>query len=70
MSKNKINSFKLGRSIAQIVPFSQPNKETTTRTKRDIHNKVGNNNASNSDSKDCCFNLMDLIYFVTSQSKS
>ena len=59
MSKNKNNIFKLGRSIAQST-ISVTNKETTTRTKRDNHNKAGNNYGNNSDSKDCCFSLMDL----------
>ena len=35
-----------------------------TRTKRDNHYQTGNNNGNNSDSKDSCFNLMDLRLFL------
>jgi hypothetical protein len=65
---NKNNTFKLSRSIAQLVPFHLPLKKEERRqtTKRDIHNKVGNNNGNNSDSKDCCFNLMDLRSYLIS----
>jgi hypothetical protein len=55
---NKNNTFKLGRSIAQIAPFHRiPIKK---QQHRDNHNEVGNNNGNNSDSKDCCFNVMEL----------
>jgi hypothetical protein len=40
--------------------LNKAKQEEQTTTKRDNHNEVGNNNANNSDSKDCCFNLMDL----------
>jgi len=56
MSKN--NTFKLGRSITQIVLFHLPIKKE--QKQRDNHNKVGNNNGNNSNCKDCCSNLMDL----------
>lgn len=44
---------------ANITISQNTNREKTT-TKRDNHNEVGNNNGNNSDSKDCCFILMDL----------
>ena len=41
--------------------MSETNKETTTtRTKRDNYKQTGNNNGSNSDSKDCCLNYFIL----------
>jgi hypothetical protein len=55
-----INTFKLDRSIAQYT-ISNIKKETTTKTtKRHNHNEIGNSNGNNSESKDCCSNLMDL----------
>jgi hypothetical protein len=57
------NTFKLGRSIVKVAPFRIPIKK---QKRRDNHNKVGNNNGNNSNSKDCCFNVMDLTSnFVT-----
>jgi hypothetical protein len=52
--------FRLGKSIATIVPFQRPIKKERQQ-KEIITTKVGNNNGNNSDSKDCCFNIMDLI---------
>jgi len=40
MSKNKNNSFKLGRSIAQIVPFHLPIKKQQQEQKEIITTKL------------------------------
>jgi hypothetical protein len=66
---NKNNTFKLSRSIAQLVPFHLPLKKEERRqtTKRDIHNKVGNNNGNNSDSKYSVLSI-DLYIFYLKQT--
>jgi hypothetical protein len=60
------NTFKLGRSIAQLVPIHTPIKKERQEQRKEIITTVGNNNGNNSESKDCCFNVMDLrSNFVT-----
>ena len=59
------NTFKLGRSIAQVmlyqtIKIKKPQEPKQKEIITTNHNKVSNNNGNNSDSKDCCFNLMDL----------
>jgi hypothetical protein len=57
---NKNNTFKLGRSITQIIPFyrqpQQQQKEIITSKLVITMVIIGNN----SDSKDRCLNIMDL----------
>ena len=53
----KIQTRQINRTDSTVL---QTATTRTTTAKRDNHDKVGNNNGKNSDSKDCCFNAMDL----------